>query len=194
VREIAFKGEDHQKSWLNWRRQGICASEISSVLGRSPYKSRGDLLKEKATPLKESKPNPQMLHGLVFEPIARKLFNSKYKLSTRPIYVEDSKNQQFRASLDGFDKKSKTLIEIKCPASQRKITHLLEGGDFPLVWELQLQWQMMITTPWHAFFVVLDYSTGAISRFRREGDKEIQEKMAKEALFFLDELQAKIKK
>ena len=72
--------EQGTKEWLEWRRQGITATESSVILGLSPYKTVWRLWLEK---LQKALPpdlsnNPLVRYGKETEEIARSLFEFEF--------------------------------------------------------------------------------------------------------------------
>lgn len=118
---------DTKEEWLQIRKQGIGGSDVSCVLGHSPFKTARDIYKSKIEDV-EQITNKAIEFGNDFEPIIFNSFKHKYK----NIYeVLDYKDIMFRniwtpflqASLDGVLVNKKTLdvgiLEIKT-AQERK--------------------------------------------------------------------------
>ena len=113
--------QDGQK-WLDWRQNGIGASEVLTVLGKSKYKTRWSLFAEK---LGFKKPddlsrNPNVRRGKYFEPLVRdltllKLQQSGLANSIEVFCGEDSVKHWRKVSFDGVTDDHKP-VEIKCPS------------------------------------------------------------------------------
>ncbi len=108
--------EQGTKEWLEWRSQGIGASDAPSIMGENPWKSPTDLLKEKCEG-KTSTLNAAMIRGNELEPEARKRFETKVGVSFAPACLQSLKYEWLRASLDGFAQDGSAVVEIKCGES-----------------------------------------------------------------------------
>lgn len=99
--------------WLQWRKQGVGASDVPSVMGVSPYRTIMDIYIDKTSEVIEEKTNYIMELGNKLEPIAR----SRYELLNdadfpAANFVHASKTH-YRASLDGYNVELSKAIEIK---------------------------------------------------------------------------------
>ena len=72
--------EQGTPAWLEWRSQGIGASDAPTIMGENPWKRAADLLDEKCGKLK-SNSNAAMVRGSALEPEARRRFEAKVGLS-----------------------------------------------------------------------------------------------------------------
>ena len=106
-------------SWLKWRKGGIGASDISIIMGSNPYKTPLQLWEIKCGYREEDVVNRAMQHGINHEDVARQWLNQNLQLHLQPVCVEDDDKSHFRASLDGYDFDHETLVEIKCPISEK---------------------------------------------------------------------------
>jgi len=83
--------------------------------------------------------------------------NENHQLFLKPICVEDTEDSTFRASLDGYDFDTETLVEIKCPISESILEKANIQRAVPEYWYDQMLWQIMITKPKRAIMAVWDY-------------------------------------
>lgn len=116
--------EQRTDKWLNWRKQGITASEASVIMKSSPYKGPWQLYMErkgKIVPTDLSK-NRSVKRGIKFEPHIRNRLREKYG-ALADVCGEWDENPIFRASFDGLDTSNRPH-EIKV------------SGD-RIFWELQ---------------------------------------------------------
>jgi len=96
-----------QKSdaWLEWRSQGITATDIPVILGYSPYKTPYQLWAEKTgrfnTP--DISANPNVKRGVRLEDVARQVAEQRYGGILMPVCGEFVDWPILRASLDGQD-------------------------------------------------------------------------------------------
>jgi putative phage-type endonuclease len=157
--------------WLTWRHSGICASDISALMGSNPYKNALQIFEIKCGFKKEGFVNKAMQHGTDNEPRVRDSVNEKLSLNLQNICVESKDRPYFKASLDGFDTEKQVLVEIKCPVSP-KILGGFKNNIIPPYWVDQIQWQIMLTNPTIAHLVVLDYVTNDLMFFVIERDDQ----------------------
>lgn len=129
------------EEWLNFRRSGIGASEISKLLGYLPpaWGTAFDIYAIKMGKA-EKEPTEDMIRGILNEDKARNmvvshlkhkrnnknfilsnqindLFDKKLEFSPsfKQLTVRHKKYPHIFASLDGIDIKNKLILEIKCP-------------------------------------------------------------------------------
>lgn len=172
------------EEWLEWRSNGIGASEIGVIMGSDPYKNPWKLWHEKCgygEPIEITAP---MLHGVKNEPKARHWLNTINRWETVPLCIEDSQEPFMKASLDGYDFKKKLLVEIKCPVSQKKIDDCRTKGQIPLHWTHQVQWQMMIAGLDESWVAVWDYNEEICMQVKVLASKPLHEEMRAKASEF----------
>lgn len=143
--------------WHKWRKNGLGASEISVIMGSNPYDTPLKLWEKKCGHREEDPVNAAMQHGIDCEPLAREWLNKHFQLNLKPICVEDSDKPHFRASLDGYDMNTQTLVEIKSPTSVATLERAIECQAIHDYWFDQIQWQMMITEPKKTFVALWDF-------------------------------------
>lgn len=181
---IYFSDGQSGKDWLDWRRNGIGASDIGVITGSSPYKTLLTMWDEKCG-FKGSDPiNPAMAHGIKNEAVARDWINENQKLDLNPLCLEDNKYSFFRASLDGYDKEKKVLAEIKCPVSEKVLNDAVENQKLPLYWLHQVQWQIMLCKPTRAFVAIWDHRSETCTTIECFADIKLQEEMREKAIKF----------
>lgn len=151
--------EQTSQSWLEWRMNGIGASDIGVIMGVDPYKKPKRLWKEKCGFVGQPKSNFAMAHGRKNEGIALKKFNSIYGYASKPVCVEHSEKPHWRASLDGWDAENGVIVEVKCPVSAEKISEIKSTRHLPDNWYYQIQWQIAVCflSYKNAFFAMWDY-------------------------------------
>lgn len=132
------------EGWLEWRRSGIGASDIAAIIGISPFKTAMDVYEEKLGLTSSKDPNPYMLRGQMYEEEARNEFTSKYGGSYEPICCQHDQHPYIIASLDGYDRKTKIILEIKIPG--KKVMELARAGIIPDYYKVQMDWQMLAKT------------------------------------------------
>jgi len=154
---ISFMEGQSGKDWLEWRRNGVGASDIGILMGSNMYKTMLTLWDEKCGFKGEDSITFPMAHGIKNESKAREWLNKNHDLNLEPLCVEDMKNSYFKASLDGYDSEKKVLAEIKCPVSENILDKAKENRNIPLYWLHQIQWQIMLCNPVRSFIAIWDY-------------------------------------
>ena len=135
------------------RERWIGGSDLSAIMGLSPFKTRWDLLQEKA----EIKPieqisNPYIEYGNALEPLVRDYINEKYCRDFEPAVKIDG---DLRGNCDGIDEGG--LLEIKTTS------HIFETLDGYKGYLVQILFYMKIFNVQHAMLAVYhrneDFST-----------------------------------
>ena len=163
-----------KEEWLEWRKGGVGASEVSSLTGRG-FGSAESLLKSKLS-LTHPYSNEAMQRGLEEEGKARKMAEDVLGKRYPPIYVSSYQNARYIASLDGYCAELGEVMEIKTPASlqsYKKYKGYLERGEVPPQWEDQVQWQLFITGAFICRFVLwnADFASPYIATITHDPEK-----------------------
>ena len=130
-------------AWLEWRHQGIGASDAPTIMGENPWKDPLELLQEKSSPPRESPQNEAMRRGTQLEPIARSSYISTVGIDVSPACIQSVEHAWWRASVDGLSADGNHVIEIKCGESAYRKT--AEYGEPPDYYYGQLQHILGIT-------------------------------------------------
>ncbi len=154
---ITFLEGQRSREWLEWRRGGIGASDIPVIMGTGRYKSPLTLWNEKCGFTLPEEVNAAMAHGINNEDFAREWLNENMGFNLIPLCVEDEEYPFFRASFDGYDKETQTLVEIKCPFSKEKIEEARLNQRVPEEWIDQNLWQMMFAKPIRSMIAIWDH-------------------------------------
>ena len=154
---ISFSEGQSGEEWLNWRKNGIGASDISVIMGSNPYSTKRKLWDKKCGFAPEDKMNLAMEHGIKTEDVARQWINEHYQMNLKPVCIEDPEKPHFKASLDGFDFDHKVLVEIKCPMSESILDKARLNQTIPSYWFDQVQWQIMLSEPQKAMIALWDF-------------------------------------
>jgi putative phage-type endonuclease len=104
------------REWLEWRSQGIGASDAPTIMGENPWKSPKDLLEEKCG-WKTISTNAAMARGTALEPEARKRYEATVGILVVPACLQSVKYEWLRASVDGLAMNGSSVVEIKCGES-----------------------------------------------------------------------------
>lgn len=98
--------------WLDWRKQGIGASDAPTIMGENPWESADELLCEKHEG--RNYQNFAMARGHKLEPEARDKYESKFGLKVQPSCLQSITHSWLRASVDGLAVDHSVVVEIKC--------------------------------------------------------------------------------
>ena len=135
--------EQGTPEWREWRHNGIGASDAPSIMGENRFKSFDELLQEKCQPPQDSVKNKAMILGNRLEPEARSRYIAATGKDVRPVCIQSTTYEWFRASLDGLSVGKDSVVEIKCGASVYRKTS--ETRLVPAYYYGQLQHIMSIT-------------------------------------------------
>lgn len=108
--------------WLEWRNNGIGASDAPAIMGENPWESSAHLLSEKLGIPKKFGGNAAMARGTALEPEARKRYEAISKIRVAPACLQSNKHKWQRASVDGLAANGNAVVEIKCGERVYKIT------------------------------------------------------------------------
>jgi putative phage-type endonuclease len=105
------------REWLEWRCNGIGASDAPTIMGENPWKTAAELLSEKRGEAGESEVTAAMARGTELEPEARGTYISHTGKRVQPACLQSSEYAWLRASVDGITSNLDTVVEIKCGQS-----------------------------------------------------------------------------
>ena len=163
-----------KQEWLEWRRQGIGASDAPIIMGVSPFKTINQLWKEKVMGWQQED-NSFMARGraLEDEALGKFMMETGYFLTSQVQKIHENYDWM-RATLDGWDENEKILVEIK--------TCKFPHQEIPKHYYPQVQHQMAVTGIDHMFYFSYDGKNGKILEVKR--DEEYCEKMIKKEFKF----------
>lgn len=148
MRILNLDQDEHE--WLVWRAGGLGASDASSILGVSPFKTAQQLWTEKraAVMTKGQKVVPTeyswaMQRGKRLEPSARLQVQRLTGIKCEPICCMHDTEDWLRASLDGYDASIPLVVEIKCPNNKAHMEAI--NGGVPDYYIPQLIHQSLVT-------------------------------------------------
>jgi putative phage-type endonuclease len=130
------------KEWHEFRRNHIGASDVSAILGVSPWKTIEQLWEEKVNGINSQKDNPWMKRGRDLEVIARHKYQALTGNFVIPEVLEHPEYKFMSASFDGISPWRSFAVEIKIPGHIDHETAL--EGDVPPKYYPQLQHQMFV--------------------------------------------------
>jgi putative phage-type endonuclease len=134
--------------WLQWRSQGIGASDAPAIMRENPWKRPAQLLQEKCGETRRFVPNAAMVRGVELEPEARRSYEQHVGVCVAPACLQSARFDWLRASVDGLAVDGSMVVEIKCgesvyskSAASRKVPgyyfgqlqHILAVTDLPAI-------------------------------------------------------------
>jgi putative phage-type endonuclease len=164
--------EQGTDAWHQFRLSHIGASDAPIIMGISPYKTSYLLWMEKLGLYKQEQ-TEAMARGHELEPIARKALESKLGRSFTPCVIQHESIPWLAASLDGLTDDKNAFCEIKCSTRYNHL--LLQGGEAPDHWIIQVQHQLMVTGCQYAY--LCSYYDGYISYLKIMPDYDMREKI-----------------
>ena len=145
------KFQQGTQEWLDWRRNGITATEASAAMGVSKWATALSVYEDKLNP-KPHEPSKYEEWGTRLEPIIRQTFAEKHK-EFKVVQGECYEDGWKRCSLDGELKditgKTVAILEIKTGSSDS------DWAPVPEYYKAQVQWQMHVTGVKKVYFAVL---------------------------------------
>lgn len=148
--------------WHAFRANHFTASDAAAMLGFSPYKTRDQLLHEKATGLTEEiTEEKQRLFdkGHATEAMARAILEVEIGQDLFPVTGTSSEWPLIAASLDGLTMDDSMVFEHKLH-SQKLVDYIEEHDDLPDSHWPQVEQQLYVSGAGGCKFVVSDGTTG----------------------------------
>jgi len=136
------------QEWLTWRRYGIGSSDAPVILNGTHFeRDRYDLWREKRGEQEPRVPTPfinmRMKRGQVLEEDVRNWYQRLVGKTVKPVVGYHPTREYLKASLDGFEPTSQTILEIKCPGKKDHESALC--GEVPSKYIPQLIHQCLVT-------------------------------------------------
>lgn len=180
--------EQGSTEWLEFRKNGIGASEIASVAGiKGAFQKRLETLAEKLGSRRELSDFERRIFsdGHAWEIAVRDAINQE-GFNFRPAVVVSDYNDRFFASLDGLDAAREMILEIKSVTTETKFNQYRQ--EIPSHYMAQVQWQLYCTK--YPLAVIAFVHDGAVVRHEIKPDLVLQGILVQEAEKFLAELDA----
>lgn len=182
--------QQNTQEWLDFRKRGIGASDVASILGLNPYRSAYQLFLEKMGKA-DAVESPMSRYGKEMEEIARDAFISKHGILVFPrVCVSKRTNTPWAfASLDGMSLDDSTILEIKCPFYAEKAVEM--SKQIPPMYYAQMQYQMFVTELNECHFWVYrpDFQHHEIVK---RDDNFISDMMQKAETFYVEHMLKKV--
>lgn len=157
---------DDRPAWLSWRRRGIGASDMPSVLGLSPYRTALDVYLDKIGERGDDEETEAMRIGKAAEPMLADLYEQRTgrTLAATQVPLESSETPYLICTLDGITSDQR-LVEFKTAGGLKGADVGEEGSDeLPRDWLVQAHHQMLVADAAVCDFAVLTGGFGF--RFR----------------------------
>jgi len=142
--------------WLEWRRGGITASDVSALFGKNPYKTEWKLWAEKTGLQAEDDVmgNPYVRRGKDFEHLLREHVVEERQIGIFPACVEHDTLSFLRASLDGIDRHRKPWeFKIPSPGNFEEVRKHRLNSEPAQRYFYQVQQQLLVTGSHEGFLV-----------------------------------------
>ena len=168
VMDVAQRSE----AWLQWRRQGLGASEAAIIMNRSPYLSPWRLWAEKTGLVlaAQLEANPLVRAGIEDEAKAIRHVEESQGTLLLPICAEAEAYPLLRASFDGLTEANEP-VEIKCPHETTYLDVLLnqeQAEAYQLYW-CQVQHQLLVSEASRGYLYF--YHAGQTVKFEIQRDE-----------------------
>jgi|SRR6185437_463481 len=159
------KIKQRTKSWLEFRRSHVCASDASIIIGSNPYKTIEKLYDEKIK-CYEQPMTSYMQRGIDLEPIALREFEKETGLIMFPSVGVHDEFDWMAASFDGMTIEGDAIVEIKCPG--KKDHAIAMQGEIPKHYFPQLQHQIHVSGLDFTYYYSFDGDKGIIIQVNRD--------------------------
>lgn len=171
-RSLQFK--QGSQEWLDWRRQGIGASDAPIIMGESPYKKPWQLWEEKVG-LREDPGIPDHVRERAarIEAAARAHYELTHDSECPPICMEMIDHPFLKASLDGYHAGKNFILEIKYVGAKAM------EENIPMHHWIQLQHQMMVSGATDVTYIRSNDGTNFKAGVFSRDEKFISELMVK---------------
>lgn len=158
--------------WLDWRSQGIGASDTPIIMGTAPWSSPYQLWRQKRG---ETQPfvSDAMKRGTAFEQEAREAFAMETGIFISPLCGQHDQMEWLRASFDGIDLSQDIILEIKVPSPDR----FAETDGITDYYNDQIQHQMLVSGCTKGFYYVYCPESKTGKLYTVEADPKRQEQI-----------------
>lgn len=181
--------EQGSEEWLAVRKRYATASDMPCILGvEGAFKSRKRTLREKT---EEKRPltdfeEALFARGHEVEGELRAYAEQYLHVKLPPAVILDPR-RGILASIDGFCRETKIVVEMKNSTSEKKIA-LAREGDVWLPYKVQVMTQMLVAKSDTGFLFMRDDRTGENHVSTIEPDKKLMREISKAAREFVKEL------
>jgi len=180
--------EQGSPSWLEFRQNGIGASEIASIAEiKGAFSKRINVLTEKLGQKRMLSSFEQNIfaQGHAWEIAVRDAINAE-GFTFAPAVVVSEVDERFFASLDGLDASKEIILEVKSVVNAPKFEQY--KNEVPAHYMAQVQWQLMVTK--YATAILAFVHDGEVVRHEIKPDPIYQDILAQAGVKFLADLEA----
>lgn len=162
--------DQRSQAWLDYRKQGLGASDIPAIMGINPFRKPIDVYNEKLSD-KPNYVNAHMQRGIDHEEEALKQVQVLLGVELSPLCVEHDTLNWLRASLDGYNKERNIIVEIKTPSEKNYESQALKVDPMHYC---QLQAQSLVTKSTECYLYVYSPETKSGSLKKIDVDYDYQ--------------------
>lgn len=168
---------------MDTKWKSIGGSDIAAIMGASKFQTAYDVWL-RVTDRHETKDNPVLRRGRLFEPVLRTIAKEDLALAVEsgPIIAWEVEGVPLRASIDAIHAgpDGREIVEFKTAS---EFTRSIWADGCPMAYQLQVQWYMLATKTMRAHIVAL-VGLDDIRHFVIDADEHLQRKMMNAALDF----------
>ncbi len=162
--------QQNTPQWRAWRARGLGSSDAPVVMGDSPWLTSRELWEIKTGKRAEGDAeNRAMQRGRSLEGAAREVYEAYTGEQMEPHCFTHNEHSWMRASLDGISFDGSTILEIKCPLSQRDRI-AAQQRRIPSHYSAQLQHQLEVSGAEQAHYWSFDGTAGILIEVGRDRD------------------------
>lgn len=132
-------------AWKQWRGTGIGGSDACALMGTVKWKTREQLMEQKKHLGYQDVENAAMRRGKALENEAREAYNQFTGSHMKPVCIENETFPWLKASVDGWDSTTKTILEVKCPGDWNHKKTLWKG-ELPWYYKPQVMHYLLVAT------------------------------------------------
>lgn len=187
---MAVMSESERTSWLEWRRQGVGASDAAAICGLSPWSSPMRVWLEKRGEIPPADESEEMFWGSRLENVITDVFEDRegVYVRNRQQLVQHPERPWQRATLDGIvyeDPALEHVLGLYEGKTTSAMRHGMDWRDGPPTWvQLQAQHQMIVTGFDHAWVTCL-VGGQRLRTYELDADEDAQERLTRmESMFW----------
>jgi putative phage-type endonuclease len=153
----------NRTDWLDWRREGIGASDVAGILGLSPWASPWSVWADKVGLSPDSEPSDAMEFGNRAEPMLGEWFQDRTGLyiSGEQTWCSHPDDPWMRCTVDGFVHEGPDqALDAALGVAEFKTTSEAEWDEVPAHYQCQATWQALVTGMDRVWFGVLHLAFG----------------------------------
>jgi putative phage-type endonuclease len=179
--EILAEEADNRPLWLKLRRDGIGASDISGIMGVSPWTTPFQVWASKVYDLPEEAPSEAMEWGRILESkiLDEWLDRRERAAFWRGALIRNKERPYVMATPDAII--SEAVVEVKNRSEW-------SWSEIPDYYNAQVQWQL-IATGYDLGYLVVLHGGRRLETYEIHADAELQEKMLLAAAMFWDDVE-----